>query len=302
MTKYLAIAILLCACGDDGGSGTGDARVDDADTTPLDGGVCKAPQMMVLLDRTGTMHRDLSGATPANDPAGHASAKFTLAINALDGLLATPGLDQTLRLGLAMFPRDPGGQTCITLTQRLSGSAVFMNPSCEAGEVPVSPDLGTASQIATLLDPEVTRLCNTTPTGAGLETARATLDAIKLAEVDQYIVLVTDGADFYDSCPTPDPIPLIRTFALAGIKTFIVGFGSQNTTPQGVNPPLLNEMACAGHTAKDFATNCTGAVGGGFQAVDAAGGPRLYFDASDGPALSLALRDVAREVCCGCIF
>jgi len=303
--KYLAVAaIVLAACGprtssdvDANGSGG-----DDADLTPLDGGACRAPQMMILLDRTGTMHRDLSGATPPDPTVGHATAKFTLAINALDGFLATTGLDQTLRLGLAMFPRDPGGQTCITLSQRLSGSATFMNPMCEVGEVPVSPDLGTASQIATLLDPEVTRLCNTTPTGSGLETVRASLASITIPDVDQYVVLVTDGADFYDSCPTPDPIPLVRDLSAANIKTFIVGFGAQNTTPQGVNPPLLNEMACAGQTAKDFATNCMPRAGGGFTAVDATNGPRLYFDAADGPSLSTALRDVAREVCCGCIF
>lgn len=304
MKQYLALAVLLAACGprSSNNDAGGDDDGSDGDTTPTDVGECRAPQMMILLDRTGTMHRDLAGATPPDTTAGHAMAKFTLAINALDGLLATPGLDQTLRLGLAMFPRDPGGQTCITLSQRLSGSAVFMNPSCEVGEVPVSPDLGTANTIATMLDPEVTRLCNTTPTGAGLETARDALQAIALPDVEQYVVLVTDGADFYDSCPTPDPIPLVRSLALSHIRTFIVGFGAQNTTPQGVNPPLLNEMACAGQTAKDFATNCTGAPGGGFTAVDATNGPRLYFDASDGPSLSTALRAVAREVCCGCIF
>ncbi len=303
MTKYLALALLLGACGPKETAGNTDANGgSDADDTPIDGDVCRAPQMMILLDRTGTMHRDLSGATPPDNTAGHAMAKFTLAINALDGLLATPGLDQTLRLGLALFPRDPGGQTCITLSQRLSGSQTFMNPMCEAGEVPVSPDLGTAAQIATLLDPEVTRLCNTTPTGAGLETVRDALAAITIPEVDQYVVLVTDGADFYDSCPTPDPIPLLRSLSAANIKTFIVGFGAQNTTPQGVNPPLLNEMACAGQTAKDFAANCMPLAGGGFTAVDATNGPRLYFDAADGPSLSTALRAVAREVCCGCIF
>jgi hypothetical protein len=305
MSKYLALASLVfVACGpkDTGGTNVDANGSGDADNTPLDSDVCRAPQMMILLDRTGTMHRDLSGATPPDTTAGHAMAKFTLAINAIDSFLGTSGLDQTLRLGLAMFPRDPGGQTCITLSQRLSGSQVFMNPSCEAGEVPVSPDLGTASQIATLLDPEVTRLCNTTPTGAGLETVRDALAGITMPEVDQYVVLVTDGADFYDSCPTPDPIPLLRTLSAANIKTFIVGFGAQNTTPQGVNPPLLNEMACAGQTAKDFAINCMPLAAGGFTAVDATNGPRLYFDAADGPSLSTALRAVAREVCCGCIF
>jgi hypothetical protein len=256
--------------------------------------------MLILLDRTGTMHRDLAGATPPDTAAGHATAKLTLAINALHGLLATPGLDSTLRLGLAMFPRDPGGGACLTLTQRLQGMD-FMNAACEAGQVVVAPALGTAAAIEGALDPESTTLCFSTPTGSGLETARAALAANAVPGVDQYVALVTDGADFYDSCPTPDPLQVLRDLDAAGIKTFIVGFGAQDTTPQGVNPPLLNRMACAGHTAKDFATACVALPGGGYDAVDP-NGARLYYDAADGPGLSSALEAVAGEICCGCLL
>ncbi|HEY4182409.1 MAG TPA: vWA domain-containing protein [Kofleriaceae bacterium] len=278
--------------GDDDGGNTG----DDGDMT------CTAPNMLILLDRTGTMHRNLAGATPTDDPAGHATAKFTIAINALDALMATPGLDQSLRLGLAMFPRDPGGGKCITLSQRLSGSATFMNPPCEAGEVVVEPALGTAASIAASIDPETTTICNTTPIGAGLQTAQDDLVTHAMSGVDQYIMLVTDGADFADSCPTPDPLEVLRTLDAAGTKTFIVGFGAQDTTTQGVNPPVLNQLACAGHTAKDFATNCKQVAGGGYDAVDPMNGPPLYYDAADATALAASLRAVAGSVCCGCIF
>jgi len=286
---------MMLACGPTKSSTGGDASVDDSDAS-----VCRAPQMLFLLDRTGTMHRDLAGATPPDTAVGHAAAKLTIAINALDGLLATQGLDATLRLGLSMFPRDPGGGACLTLTQRLQ-NLDFTNPGCEAGEVIVPPALGTAAAISSALDPEATTLCFSTPTGSGLETAHAALTTGAIAGVDQYITLVTDGADFYDSCPTPDPLQVLRDLDAAGIKTFIVGFGAQDTTPQGVNPPLLNRMACAGHTATDFATACIALPSGGFDAVDP-NGARLYYDASDGPGLSAALREVAGEVCCGCIF
>ncbi|CAN5904005.1 hypothetical protein BH11MYX2_BH11MYX2_17820 [soil metagenome] len=278
--------------GDDDGGNVG----DDADTT------CTAPNMLILLDRTGTMHRNLAGSTPTDDPAGHASAKFTIAINALDALMGTAGLDQSLRLGLSMFPRDPGGGTCITLSQRLSGSATFMNPACEICEVVVEPALGTAASIAAAIDPETTPLCNTTPIGAGLQTAQADLLTHVLPGVDQYIMLVTDGADFADSCPTPDPLEVLRALDAAGTKTFIFGFGAQDTTVGGVNPPVLNQLACAGHTAKDFATNCKLLAGGGYDAGDPMNGPRLYYDAADAAALSASLRAVAGSVCCGCIL
>ncbi len=60
-------------------------------------------------------------------------------------------------------------------------------------------------------------------------------------------------------------------------------------------------MACAGHTAKNFATSCAPVAGGGFDAIDP-NGPRLYYDAADGPALTAALRDLTRTICCGCVL
>lgn len=293
-----SLLLMLAACGPS--HNTVDAT-GTSDVPTGDGDICRSPQMMILLDRTGTMHRDLAGNTPADTPAGRATSKFTIAIDALHGLLATQGIDQSLRLGLAMFPRDPGGGECLTLSQRLSGSATFSNPPCEVGEVPISPDLGTASQIASYLDPETTTICNTTPTGSGLLTARDGLTAKAIAGVAQYVMLVTDGADFYDSCPTPDPLDVLRQLDAQNIKTFIVGFGAQETTPQGVNPPLLNRMACAGHTAKNFDTACMELTTGGYDAVDP-NGALIYYDAADGAALASALADVTRSICCGCIL
>lgn len=56
-----------------------------------------------------------------------------------------------------------------------------------------------------------------------------------------------------------------------------------------MNPPLLNRMACAGHTAKNFATACVELSTGGYDAVDPDGAP-IYYDAADGAALSTVLR------------
>ena len=300
--RLVPLLAVLAACGPATHAGSGD---DDAGTgeagVATDAEACKAPQMMLLLDRTGTMHRDLTGATPPDTAAGHASSKLTLAIHAIEALMAEPGIDQALRLGLAMFPRDPGGGECLTLSQRLSGSATFSNPACEVGEVPIAPAFGTAAQIASYLDPETTTICNTTPTGSGLLTARDKLVSLAIPDVQQYIMLVTDGADFYDSCPTPDPLDVLRQLDAQGIPTFIVGFGAQDTTTGGVNPPLLNRLACAGHTAKNFAASCMELTTGGYDAVDP-NGARIYYDAADGAALSSALTDVTRQVCCGCIF
>jgi hypothetical protein len=297
--RFLGFALLAAACGansnpgDDSGDDTGD---DDAVTA--DAAACLAPDMLVVLDRTGTMHRDLLGQSPPDTPDGHAAAKLTQAIAAVESLVGVAGIDQTLRFGLSLFPRDPG--SCLTLSERLQNQK-FTNPACEAGEIVVAPELGTGASITSTLDPETTTICYSTPTGSALVTARDELTRVQAPDVDQYIMLVTDGADFYATCPEPDPLVVLRELNAAGIRTFVVGFGSQDTTEQGVNPPMLNRMACAGGTAQNFATACTAAAGGGFDAVDPEG-DRIYYDAANAAELSTALTEIAGSVCCGCIL
>jgi hypothetical protein len=301
LTRLLLVSsFVLAACGPStpDGDGSGDDDGGDASLPDDDADVCRAPDVLIVLDRTGTMHRDLAGNTPPDTPDGHASAKLTMAIHAIEGLVGVPGIDATVRFGLSLFPRDPG--SCITLTQRLQGVA-FTNPACEPGEIVISPNLGTGAAIANVLDPETTTLCNTTPIGAALLTARAELDQIKKPDVEQFLLLVTDGADFEQSCPDPDPLEVLRDIEGDGIKTFVVGFGAQDTTAQGVNPPVLNQMACAGGTAKDFTTACTASPSGGYDAVDP-DGAHVYFDAANADELTTALGDITGQICCGCVL
>jgi hypothetical protein len=297
--RFVSIALLAAACGGNSngpGDDTGDDTGDDAPAA--DAEACLAPDMLVVLDRTGTMHRDLLGQSPPDTPDGHAAAKLTQAIAAVEALVGVTGIDQTLRFGLSLFPRDPG--SCLTLSERLQNQK-FTNPACEAAEIVVAPELGTSASIAGTLDPETTTICYSTPTGSALVTARDELTRVQAPNVDQYIMLVTDGADFYATCPEPDPLVVLRELYAAGIKTFVVGFGAQDTTEQGVNPPMLNRMACAGGTAQNFATACTAAPSGGFDAVDP-DGDRIYYDAADAAELSTALAEIAGSVCCGCIL
>lgn len=289
----LLLSLPLAACGP-----TAPAGSDAATSSSDDGDACHAPDVLIVLDRTGTMHRDLVGNTPADTPDGHASAKLTQAITAIETLVGRPGVDSTVRFGLSLFPRDPG--SCITLAQRLQ-EVPFANPACEPGEIVISPTLGAGPAITAALDPETTTICFSTPTGDALLSARGELARIKKPGVDQFLLLVTDGADFDLSCPLPDPLEVLRGLEADGIKTFIVGFGAQDTTPQGVNPPMLNRMACAGGTAQSFATSCSALPAGGFDAVDP-DGPHVYFDAASATELGDALGVIAGQVCCGCLL
>jgi hypothetical protein len=293
--SLVLVAALVTACGPSTSNGeTPDASL----TADDDGDACHAPDVLIVLDRTGTMHRDLAGNTPTDTPEGKASAKITQAIAAIESLVGMPGLDATLRFGLSLFPRDPG--TCLTLEQRLQG-APFANPSCEPGEIVISPALGTGGSIAASLDPDTTTICYSTPTGDALLAARDELARIKQPGVDQYLLLVTDGADFDLSCPVPDPLEVLRGLQADGIETFVVGFGAQDTTAQGVNPPMLNRMACAGGTAKDFTSACTPLSSGGFDATTP-DGARIYFDAANANDLATSLGAIAGQICCGCVL
>ena len=80
-----------------------------------------------------------------------------------------------------------------------------------------------------------------------------------------------------------------------GIETFVVGFGGDD------DPVLLNDLACAGHTATNFATSCTCTNGAcvASSSIDAQT-TQVYFKASDGVALKSALVTITNQTCCGC--
>ncbi len=295
----LMALVVSSACGprgDDGqpdGGGNLEASVEDAHiwwdgTVGSDAGdPCEPPDMLIVLDRTMSMHR-----MPDGDPAPQAShdlSKWVLAIVGIETV--TAAYDLRLRFGLELFPRDPADGSCVTLTERIGGTTAT-NVNCEEGEVLVSPDVGTSGAVDNAMDPETTLLCRSTPIGAGLDTALVHLSGIQDAIRGQYVLLVTDGQD---TCTDPDPVERVQALAAAGVSTFVVGFDASGT---GVDPEMLNNMACAGMTAPNHAQVCVDQGGGVFVAVDPTG-TNLFLSASDGVELANQLETVASAV--GCI-
>ena len=272
----------------DGGSDTdsdGDSdRDSDSNENP-----CEPPDMLIVLDRTMSMHRQ-----PSGDPAPqnqHELSKWYLAINAIETV--TTEYEERLRFGLELFPRDPDDGSCVTLTERIDGKTAT-NSECDQGEMLISPNTSTASAIALALDPETTLLCNTTPIGAGLNTAATHLAKLKSPIRPQYALLVTDGQD---TCETPDPVKRVQALAAAFVSTFVVGFDSSG---KGIDPKTLNNMACAGRTAPDFDNNCVDQGGGSYVAANPSG-TMLFISASDGVDLQNELGTVAGLVGCGVV-
>ena len=265
------------------GTGTGGAQA------------CEPPDVIIALDRTLTMSKTPAGNDPTDTPA-YGSSKWYQALAAIKGLV-TPKLDQGIRFGLEMWPKDSGG--CVTLAQRLTGSSAT-NTKCQGGEILVPPDVGTSAAFPALLDPTKAHICRSTPTGQGLLTASDYLATHKKAGRAQYIMLVTDGSDWANTCPTPDPVMVTQKLAMAGIKTFVLGFSAEgDLMVGGVGAPFLNDMACAGMTAVGFPGTCILGTAG-YTAKDPKGA-LLYLQASDGAALTTAFSGIATQLCCDCV-
>lgn len=288
--------LVLFSCG--GGNGTGDHDGGGGNGSDDGGGGgnaadanddCEAPDMLLLIDRTMSMHRDPEGVPPENTPEGKASSKWSIAVNSIEGV--TGALDDGIRFGLALFPLDPGGTICVTLEERITGTTAT-NDQCQQGEVLVSPAIGSGDAIADAIDVDETRLCRSTPIGAGLETARDALASIQSTERKQFAVLLTDGED---TCDETLALATVHQMADAEVKSYIIGFGGA-----GVDNGLLNDLACAGQTAAGFPAPCTADGAGHYTATDRDGAP-LYQLAENATQLTETLENFAGEVCCNCI-
>jgi hypothetical protein len=289
---------------DDGGTDAGsadDAADSDDEGTVFDLGTpadvateeCVPPDVLVVLDRTQSMHKRPDNSTPPDNAMGWAESKWGIAVPTIEAFVGT--YEDTVRFGLELFPRDPGGNACKTLSQVITGASAT-NPECQGGELVVAPvELGAAA-IDAVLDTTTTKLCISTPVAAALETAATELAAIVQADRPQYVLLITDGKD---TCQGGQVVPAAQALAAAGVLVYVVSFGIAGD--DGIDPAQLNDLACAGQTAVDFAMNCMDEGGGNYVAVDPANGPTLYIPSNDMQALEDALAGIVGQVCCGCV-
>jgi hypothetical protein len=230
----------------------------------VEAGSCEAPDMLVILDRSESM----------SAAVGTQGSRISLAIAAIEKITAAP-TDTALRFGFQTLPAI-GGAECST-------------------QLVVPIGNGNGATITNKLTTMAPQLDFGTPIGGALTAALSTLKINHDPNRKQYVLLVTDGGECC-SCNTNDyDIGIAQQLAQAGVETFVVGFGGDD------DPVLLNDLACAGHTASNFATSCTCTNGDcrASTSINASTTP-LYFKASDGTALKQALASIANETCCGC--
>ena len=260
---------------------------------------CRPPQLMIVLDRSGSFARRPNGTVPPNTADGKRETRWHIALTGIKTVAAD--LEDGLQFGLALFPRDPdgaGGQDCSDLGTWLDE---YLPPEttdgqCNPGEMKVSPALMNAGALDGAITLNNTGLCSWTPIGAGLSAARGELDAIRDEEYEQYALLVTDGKDNCDGKDGYSTGSLANADAMqaAGIDLYVVGFDG---TGADLDPAHLNDLACAGHTAVDFASNCR-EVANGFRAVASPSPARLYYLATELGSLQAAISAISEDLSC----
>lgn len=256
------------------------------------------PQLMIVLDRSGSFARRPDGTLPPNTEQGKSETRWHIMIEAITSVTAT--LQAQVQFGLTLFPYDPNGNDGRDCSNLDTWLADYLPPesndlSCQPGEVLVSPSSMNGAAMNAALDRDTTGLCSFTPIGAGLAAAHADLDAVAMPEFQQAAILITDGADNCDGDTgySTNSLESADAMAEAGISVYVLGFSGSG---EDFNPTHLNNLACAGRTAPDFDTNCK-LVGGGYRAIAEPNPARLYHVASEIDSLTTTLLDIAEDAC-----
>lgn len=180
-------------------------------------GAERCPNLVIVLDRSGSMSRNPAGAVEPDINR----RKWTIAVRALKDLLAK--YDGQLPIGLSLYSSDG---------------------SCGAGSLLVPPAYGTRAQIAMQLD--ASSPAGNTPTSSTVRNVAMHM-ALRDSGRKQFILLITDGEP---NCVAAGQNAIDDTVAAITaarnqrppITTFVVGFGA---LPPAAHE-AMNRMAVAG--------------------------------------------------------
>jgi hypothetical protein len=210
------------------------------------------PNLLIVLDRSCSMTQKVGTST-----------KWDIAVGALDNL--TKMYQGKIQFGLTLFPDTDADK-------------------CGMGAIPVVPGPGNEAKIQSILnaalvqgDPNYPDHPCVTPIDTAVQ--QASLDqSLKDQSRSDFAVLITDGAQAGCSAAggAAGATTIISQMAMAGIGTFVIGFGS------GVNATQLNSFAVAGgHPTGNMM--------------------KEYYDAADQMSLDQALQAIAGQTF-GCVY
>ncbi len=178
-------------------------------------GVCDAPQVLIVLDRSSSMGE--------RAPLPDGTLKWDAATEAIGTL--TDEFDESVDFGLMMFPSDDG--------------------ECSPGQVdvPIAPTNG--EEVTGALGGPPPYSGNWTPMADSLR-AVSTYEPLLSVNRRDFVALITDGWEWchpYDGRTRFDPVDSVETLNAADVTTYVIGFGAS------VDSLTLNRAAFAAGTA-----------------------------------------------------
>lgn len=253
-----------------------DANLDKKDTLEACGGSAfqvqrVPPDLMIVLDRSGSMMRTTDGKNPANpeDMAVGQPTRWSYTKGAIQSVLTATEAD--ISWGMKTFPTCAASDMLFTPMEagtRFPPAYACLPDSCHLAGGVTPPSLGNGAALTTLLASEEMLLKvdkGATPTAPAIDEAVALLKA-RATGRPQYILLATDGAP---NCGI-DPATMKRTYTVddavgavkavadakaAGIDVFVLGIAIKDpaaTTDMALLKAhqTLNMMADAGGRAR----------------------------------------------------
>lgn len=207
-----------------------DAHVTCVTTSPMTSNL--PPDILIVLDRSGSMKEDLTGMSCGDMGCG-ATSKWSIASSTLATFL--PTVEATVNWGLKLFASD------------MTGCGV-------SASAEVAPRVNNAATITQLLG--TTMPGSSTPTTAALKAAANYLKTLTDTN-PKFILLATDGiptcgtaacaagvntGGMPNQCDDANAIAMVKAVHDMGFPTFVLGIGTSNSPGDGT----LSTMAVNG--------------------------------------------------------
>lgn len=175
-------------------------------TPTIDDSRCETPDVLVLLDRSGSMLNDMKWEQATSAVSEAFSPYFNV-----------------LRFGLLTFPTEG---------------------SCGVIETPLAIPIGEAegADLDAIYESVLPVDIALTPLAESINAGKRALDAVKVPDRRGFIILLTDGIETCapEALEDTAPVEAARAAADAGYTVYVIGFGSL------VRRSVLNEMALVG--------------------------------------------------------
>lgn len=212
------------------GSGTGDDKFCNQQNFELNR---LPPEILLVLDRSGSMRRDARGETGTPD-------KWEQTTKAIDATLANTQLG--VHWGLKMYPawKKEGDSACATTPIAGVDPGVSQHGA-------IMSTIGTSTP---------TRDKGATPTAKAVEEA-TTLMKARTSMNPKFLLLATDGipncrGNVDTNKDVDGAVAAVAAANAAGFATFVVGIAASGIMVDGVDAfAVLNNMAQAGGRARD---------------------------------------------------